>query len=362
MPIVVIHEASDRPFEMLLIQNQQRVETLRPNGSYEALGDSIRLRRSKWRAHDLNLLRPKYLIEARGELLIPVSDQKADGFRPIRECPRELTGLLRHPGRRRRRRAASQMDSAAPQLNEEEHVQPLQPDRLHREEIDGEEALTMRADELTPCHPVPRADRSNARVPQPRADSRGGDGNAKPFQLADDSLVTPSWVLTSETDCELPDVRPNRPTTASARIRPAFRDQPSVPSQQRRGRNQERVPTKAREQATGSQEEPVDVRDRGPADPTAQDREFVSQDQDLEILEVIRPSVQGQQLQDMPKRDVAEGEKQRGLRVAGYSKRLRPWLKVRFVRQPRDSFVEPFTAPKSQTCAALSRSIKESGC
>src|SRR5262249_41760169 len=114
MPIVVIHEGNDHPFEMLLIQNEQQVETLRPYGSYEALGNRIRLRRAKWRAQDLNLLRPKHLIEALGELLIPVSDQKADGFRTIREGPRQLSGLLRDPGRRRRR-AAGHMNPAAPQ-------------------------------------------------------------------------------------------------------------------------------------------------------------------------------------------------------------------------------------------------------
>src|SRR4029450_7295227 len=86
------------------------------------------------------------------------------------------------------------MDPATPQFNEEQHVQPLQPDRLDRKEIDSEETVTVRADELAPCLPAPRADRSNARAPQPRADGWGGEGRAKPFQLADDSLVAPSRV------------------------------------------------------------------------------------------------------------------------------------------------------------------------
>ena len=67
------------------------------------------------------MLRPKHLVEALGERLIPISDQKANEFRTIRERPRQLPGLLRDPGRRRRRRAAGHTDPAAPQLNEEEH-------------------------------------------------------------------------------------------------------------------------------------------------------------------------------------------------------------------------------------------------
>src|SRR5262249_31337039 len=156
-------EGSDRSFEMLLIQNEQPVETLRPYGSYEALGNRIRLRHSKRRAQDLNLLRPKHLVETLSELLIPISDQKLNGFRTIREGPRQLPGLLRDPGRRRRRRAAGHMDPAASQLNEEEDIQPRQPDRLHREEIDGEETLTVCADELAPGHAVACANRSHSR-------------------------------------------------------------------------------------------------------------------------------------------------------------------------------------------------------
>ena len=42
------------------------------------------------------------------------------------------------------------MYTPAAQLDEEEHVQPLQPDRFHREEVDGEQSLSMHQDELAP--------------------------------------------------------------------------------------------------------------------------------------------------------------------------------------------------------------------
>ena len=43
MPIVVVHEVGDDAFEVLVIQNEEPVETLRPNGSYEPLRYTIRL-------------------------------------------------------------------------------------------------------------------------------------------------------------------------------------------------------------------------------------------------------------------------------------------------------------------------------
>jgi hypothetical protein len=42
------------------------------------------------------------------------------------------------------------MHTTAAQLDEEEDVEPLQPDRLDSEEIDGQQALAVCADELAP--------------------------------------------------------------------------------------------------------------------------------------------------------------------------------------------------------------------
>jgi len=42
------------------------------------------------------------------------------------------------------------MHSAAAELNEEEHVKPPQPDRLDREEVDGQHAVRLRVQEPAP--------------------------------------------------------------------------------------------------------------------------------------------------------------------------------------------------------------------
>ena len=125
MAIVVMYEDGDRSFKMLAIQDEQPVKTFISDGSYQTLGDGIRLRCSKRRAHDLDPFCSKHLVETRHEFLIAVPDQESDGLRPIGECPRQLPSLLRDPRRRRRRRATGQADAAAAQFDKEEDIKPL---------------------------------------------------------------------------------------------------------------------------------------------------------------------------------------------------------------------------------------------
>ena len=51
--IVVVGVQRDGSLEVLLIQDQQPVETLRANGAYEAFRHAVRLRDAKRRANDL---------------------------------------------------------------------------------------------------------------------------------------------------------------------------------------------------------------------------------------------------------------------------------------------------------------------
>jgi hypothetical protein len=69
-------------------------------------------------------------------------------------------------------RSADQVYATAAQLDEEQHVQPLQPDRLDGQEVDREHAPSMRPNELLPCHPWAGAGRSKSSCPQPGPDRR----------------------------------------------------------------------------------------------------------------------------------------------------------------------------------------------
>jgi len=58
------------------------------------------------------------------------------------------------------------------QLDEEQDVEPLQPDRLDGEEIDGQDALAVYAHELAPRHLPALPCRSETGGPEPRTHGR----------------------------------------------------------------------------------------------------------------------------------------------------------------------------------------------
>ena len=196
--VVVIYEDADSPLELLLVQDQQPVQTFRTSRAREPLRDAVRLRGTKRCANDLHTIAAKHLINTVGELLVPVPYQEAEPLRAFRQSPHQLPGLLCHPGRARIWRAPGDMNAAAAQFDEEEHVEPLQPDRLHGEEIDGEQTLPMRSYEFAPGRARASADRSEATFPKPGANRCRLDRNLKALQFANDASIAPSRIFSRE--------------------------------------------------------------------------------------------------------------------------------------------------------------------
>jgi len=168
---------------MLLVQDKQPVETLRTNRAHEALRHAVRLRSPERRTNNLAPNPAKYFVETVRELLVPVANQIAEAFW-VAQAPCQLAGLLGHPLRARRRRAAREMHAPAAQFDEEEDIQPLEPDRVHREEVDGERALAMRSQKLTPCHPATPAGGSKTGLQKPRPHRGGRHHHTEACQFA----------------------------------------------------------------------------------------------------------------------------------------------------------------------------------
>ena len=158
------------------------------NRPHEPFRDAVCLRRAKRRANDLYPIAWKHLVKTLGELLIPIANQEAERFRALRQRPRQLPGLLRHPRPARIGRAPGEMHATTAQLDEEEHVEPLQPDRLHGEEIDGEQAVPMRSYEFAPGRARASADRSEATFPKPCAHGRRRHRDAQSLELPDGTV------------------------------------------------------------------------------------------------------------------------------------------------------------------------------
>jgi hypothetical protein len=136
--IVMINEHPEDALKMLAVRDQQPVQTLGANGPNEAFRHRVRCRRLSRRPHHVKAGAAKDRVEPTREFLIAISDEEPRWVDPLSERPRELAGLLRHPLCIRMARTARYVDATARQLNEEQHVQSLEPDGLHREEVDGE--------------------------------------------------------------------------------------------------------------------------------------------------------------------------------------------------------------------------------
>jgi hypothetical protein len=88
---------------------------------------------------------------------------------------------LGDPGARRVGGTAGQVDTSAAELDEEEHRQPLQRDRLDREEVDRERARGLRSQEGTPGQPRTLVDRAESRLAQDLRDRSRRDDDPEPF-------------------------------------------------------------------------------------------------------------------------------------------------------------------------------------
>ena len=87
VPTVVIGEYVNDPLKVLLVQDQQLVETFRADRAHEPLRNPVGLWRAKRRSNDLDAVGSKYLVKTVRELLITITNQKPDRFRTIRQDP-----------------------------------------------------------------------------------------------------------------------------------------------------------------------------------------------------------------------------------------------------------------------------------
>jgi hypothetical protein len=137
------------------------------------------------------------------ELRVAVAEHKAQSLSSHCCGQEQVAGLLGDPGTIGVGRHTGQVDPASGQFDEEQHLQPPQPDGVDREEVAGEDAGRL-AGAGTPA----RSWSSAAGGIEPMATQRGADRGcrdryAEPEQLALDALVAPARVLPGQADDQL---------------------------------------------------------------------------------------------------------------------------------------------------------------
>jgi hypothetical protein len=163
------------------------------------------------------------MVEGAAELGVAIVDQQAQRLLPIVDRHQQVERLLGCPGAGRGRGAGDELDSAALERDEEEHVDSFQPGGLDGEEIAGERRRRVLTEEVAPGELVSLRRRRQTMADEDRPHRCRRNRDAKASQFADDPSVAPRRVLA----CELNDERPyptierRPPRRPSVRIRPS---------------------------------------------------------------------------------------------------------------------------------------------
>jgi hypothetical protein len=95
----------------------------------------VGVRRLHRRQHHSGALRPEHLVEPAAELRVTIADNEADPASSFSQDKQQVAGLLGDPGAVGVGGHSSQVDPPGVQFDAEQHVQPLQPDRVDGEEV-----------------------------------------------------------------------------------------------------------------------------------------------------------------------------------------------------------------------------------
>jgi hypothetical protein len=193
-------------------------------------------------------------------------------------------------------------------FDEQQHVQPSQPDGVDSEAVAGHDPGGLLAQERRPGRAGPSRCRVEPVATERGADRGRGDPHAKPEQLTLDPLVAPGGVLPGQADDQrLHRWVQGRSSCLAVRVGPRAGHQPPVPVQQRLRLDQEARPSDlGRTRLAAASRARSAGWSFGPWGLAAQDGELLAQDQDLQVLGGVAASKQREQLDGATEREVGE--------------------------------------------------------
>src|ERR1019366_5468125 len=184
--------------------------------------------------YDPGALCAEDLVEAGGELRVPVPDQEPNRMGARGEQQAQIAGLLRHPLAHWVSGHPREVGPPGADLDEEQYVEALEQHRVDGEEIAGEHYMCLCSQELGPSRAGPPRRRLDPMTAKDVPHTRGRDLDAHPGQLSLDAPVAPHRVLPGQAKYDRDGARRYRwSPRPSARVRPSPSHQVSVPSQER---------------------------------------------------------------------------------------------------------------------------------
>src|SRR5512133_3045643 len=141
--------AAEYVLEVAAADYQQPVETLGADAADEALRVGVCLGCTDRRVDHLESFAAEDLVEGSTELAVAVVDQEPHPLEQAGEA--EVPRLLGDPVAGRVGRAARQVDASAVELDEEQDVEATERDRVDDEEVAGDHARGLLAEEVAPA-------------------------------------------------------------------------------------------------------------------------------------------------------------------------------------------------------------------
>src|SRR6266545_6331629 len=132
------------------------------------------------------------------ELRVAIVGQEARPLATLAEIHQQVARLLGHPRRVGVAGTGEVLGPARADRDEEQHVQPAQPDRIDGEEVAGEHRLSVLTEERAPAELVALRRRRDAGAGEHVSHQRRRDGDPELAQLADDPNIAPVAVLARE--------------------------------------------------------------------------------------------------------------------------------------------------------------------
>jgi hypothetical protein len=296
------------PTHVSLPEDQHPVGDLDPHRQHEPLGEAVRPR-TPWRdLHHLNTASARTASnDAACELPGPIANQEPEPDSTFTKVHDKVTGLLRRPPAVGMPGHAQHVHVAVADLEDKQHVEPLQGEcAVDVEEVDGEHAAGLRAQELPPAGVgVPRRSRWDPVTLQDAPDGRGADAVAELEQLALPPHISPARVLARHPHHQSNDDLVDRWASGPVRVGPSAAHEAAMPAQDRVGGDQAMT--------TQRSGQPLDERgEHGPVRPVQarswigapQDSDLVPQHEELDVLRGGRAAHQHDKPEHLPEDQV----------------------------------------------------------
>ena len=128
--VVMVHELPQYALGMAFTADKHPVQALGSGCEHEPFGERVRLGRSEGCFDGSDAHRCNHLVKRPDELGVPVTDKEAERSSPALQVGDQVPGLLSAPGPDRVSRYPGQVDHAAVQVDEEQHIKATERDRV----------------------------------------------------------------------------------------------------------------------------------------------------------------------------------------------------------------------------------------